>query len=76
VYSACSKYRKSIRGDKTEIQHLVAELEKHKYVYFTGTNCEDTTLEDILFSHPESINFLNTFPTVFIMDSTYKTNLR
>jgi hypothetical protein len=57
------------------MQHLVAELEKYEYVYFTRTNCEDTTLEDIFFAHLESINWLNTFPTVLIMDSTYKTNL-
>jgi hypothetical protein len=60
-----------------EMQYLVAKLEKHKYVYFTRTNCEEkkTTLADIFSAHPKSINLLNTFPTVLVMDSTYKTNL-
>jgi hypothetical protein len=34
-----------------------------------------TTLEDIFFAHPESINFLDISPTVLAMDSTYKTNM-
>ena len=32
------------------------------------------TLEDIFFAYLKSINMLNTFPTVLVMDSTYKTN--
>jgi len=47
---------------------------KHQYVYFTRVNSEETTLEDLFFAHPESINMLNTFPTVSVMNSTYKTN--
>jgi len=56
------------------MQYLISKLEKHKYVYFTRANSEETTLEDLFFAHPESINMLNTFPTVLVMDSTYKTN--
>jgi len=75
VYSAHDRWRKSIRGDKTEMQGLVEKLEEHKYAYFSITNCEKTTLEDIFFAHLESINMLNTFPTVLVMNSTYKTNM-
>ncbi len=46
----------------------------HHYVYFTRANSEETTLEDLFFAHPDSIDMLNTFPTVLVMDSTYKTN--
>jgi hypothetical protein len=56
------------------MQYLISKLEKHKYVYFTRANSEETTLEDIFFAHPESIDMLNTFPIVLVMDSTYKTN--
>jgi hypothetical protein len=72
---AVTRWRKSIRGDKTKMQYLVTELEKNIYVYFARANCDDITLEDMFFAHPESINLFNTFPTVLIMDSTYKTNL-
>jgi len=57
-----------------EMQYLISKLEDHKYVYFTRKNSEETTFEDIFFAHPESVNMLNTFPTVLVMDSTYKTN--
>jgi len=56
------------------MQYLISKLEKHKCIYFTRANSEETTLEDIFFAHPESINMLNTFPTVLFMASTYKTN--
>ena len=62
------------RGNMTELQYLISKLVEHKYVYYTRCNSEETTLEDIFFTHPESIKLLNTFPTVLVMDSTYKTN--
>lgn len=75
MYNARVTWIKSIRGDKTEMQYLFEKLEEHKYVYFTRTNCEETNLKDIFFAHPGSINMLNTFPTVLVLDSTYKTNM-
>jgi len=74
VYNARTRWRKGQRMDKTEMQYLISKLEKHKYVYFTRENSEETTLEDIFFAHLESIDMLNTFPTILVMDSTYKTN--
>ena len=74
VYNARTRWRKGQREDKTELQYLITKLEKHRYVYFTRANSEETTLEDLFFAHPESIKLLNTFPTVLVMDSTYKTN--
>jgi len=74
VYNAQTRWRKGHREDKTEMQYLISKLEKHKYVYFTRENSEEITLEDLFFAYPESINMLNTFPTVLVMDSTYKTN--
>jgi len=58
----------------TELQYLISKLVEHKYVYYTRCNSNETTLEDIFFAHPESIKLLNTFPTVLVIDSTYKTN--
>jgi len=58
----------------TELQYLIWKLVENQYVYFTRCNSEETTLEDIFFAHPESIKLLNAFPTVLVMDSTYKTN--
>jgi len=57
-----------------EMQYLILKLEEHQYIYFTRVISEETTLENMFFAHPESINMFNTFLTVLVMDSTYKTN--
>ena len=74
VYNVRTRWHKGERGNMTKLQYLISKLVAHKYVYYTRCNSEETTLEDIFFAHPESIKFLNTFQTVLVMDSTYKTN--
>jgi len=74
VYNTRTRWCKGQRRDKTKMQYLISKLKKHKYVYFTRENSKDTTLEDIFFAHQESIYMHNTFSTVLVMDSTYKTN--
>ncbi|XP_039683841.1 protein FAR1-RELATED SEQUENCE 4-like [Medicago truncatula] len=74
VYNARTRWCKGQREDKTELQYLITRLEENQSVYFTRANSEETTLEDLFFAHPKSIDMLNTFPTVLVMDSTYKTN--
>ncbi|KEH16518.1 hypothetical protein MTR_0156s0040 [Medicago truncatula] len=66
VYNARFTCRKSIRGDKMEMQYFIAKMEEHKYVYFTRINYEIFTLEDIFFAHPKFTNMLNIFPTVLV----------
>jgi hypothetical protein len=39
------------------------------------TQSESTTIEDIFWAHPTSVKLFNNFPTVLVMDSTYKTNM-
>jgi len=74
VYNVRTRWRKRERGNMTKLQCLISKLVEHKYVYYTRCNNEETTFEDIFFAHPESIKLLNTFSTVLVMGSTYKTN--
>jgi len=74
VYNVRTRWHKGERGNMMELQYLISKLVEHKYVYYTRCNSEETTLEDIFFTHPELIKLLNTIPTVLVMDSTYKTN--
>jgi len=74
VYNVRTRWCKGEIGNMTELQYLISKLVEHKYVYYTRCNSEETTLEDIFFTHTESIKLLNTFPTALVMDSTYKTN--
>jgi len=57
------------------LQFLISKLEEHNYVYFTRTQSESTTIEHIFGAHPTSVKLFNNFPTVLVMDSTYKTNM-
>jgi len=75
VYNARRRIKKSSRDDMSKVQHLIAKLEDYKYVYLTIIQCEDSTIKDIFWAHPEYIKLFNDFSTVLIMDSTYKTNM-
>ena len=75
VYNERKQIWKSNRGDKTSLQFLISKLEEHNYAYFSITQSESTTIEDIFWAHPTSIKLFNNFPTVLVMNSTYKTNM-
>jgi len=75
VFNERQQIWKSNRGDKTALQYLISKLEAHNYVYFSRTQSESTTIEDIFWAHPTSVKLFNNFPTVLVMDSTYKTNM-
>jgi hypothetical protein len=52
VYNKRHKFKKAIRGDKTEMQYLVSKLEESKYVYFIREKCESDIIHDIFLAHP------------------------
>ena len=74
IYNARTRHRKSVRGPRSEMQHLMKSLVEHKYVYHVRNYANSQNIKDIFWAHLESIKLFNTFPTVLIMDSTYKTN--
>jgi len=57
------------------MQFPISKLEENKYVYFIREKCDSHTIHDIFWTHPTSVKLFYNFPTVLIMDSTYKTNL-
>ena len=74
VYNARHRNNRSIRGTRTEMQNLLKNLEDNNYVYNYRTVIGSKTVQDIFFAHPECVKFFNTFSTVLVMDSTYKTS--
>jgi len=74
-YNECHKFKKTKKGDLTEMRFLMSKLEESKYVYFIREKCDSHTIQEIFWTHPQSVKLFNNFPTVLIMDSTYKTNL-
>jgi len=74
VYSAHKIYKKFVKAEKSEMQHLFKCLKECKYVLMCRSKCESTTVQDMFWGRLEYIMLFNTFPTVLIMDSTYKTD--
>jgi hypothetical protein len=74
IYNARQRMRSEARGGRTEIQQLFKCLTDGNYTYSHRLLSDNQTVSDIFFSHPESIKLFNLFPTVLVMDSTYKTN--
>jgi len=74
VYNERQQIWKANRGDKKPLQYLIWKLEEYKYTYFSRTQSESTTIENIFWAHPTSVKLFNNFPTILVMDSTYKTN--
>ena len=75
VYNERHKFKKAKRGDLTEMQFLISKLEGNRYVYYVREKKESQTVQDIFWTHPTSVKLFNNFPTILIMDSTYKINL-
>ncbi|GAU37191.1 hypothetical protein TSUD_30560 [Trifolium subterraneum] len=74
IYNARQRFKTDVRGELSELQHLLKCCETHKYFHKCRKIGDSTTIQDIFWAHPESIKLFNTFPTVLMMDSTYKTN--
>jgi len=75
VYNERQQIWKANRGDKMALQYLISKLEEHNYTYFSRTQSESTTIEDIFWAHPTFVKLFNNFSTVLVMDSAYKTNM-
>ncbi|XP_058752962.1 PKS-NRPS hybrid synthetase cheA-like isoform X1 [Vicia villosa] len=74
IYKHKSVIEAEIRGPRSEIQHLLKLIEEANYVYWSRKRDDCEVVRDIFWAHPDSVKLLNLFPTVLIMDATYKTN--
>ncbi|XP_058749048.1 PKS-NRPS hybrid synthetase cheA-like [Vicia villosa] len=74
IYKHKSVIEAEIRGPRSEIQHLLKVIEEANYVYWSRKQDDCDVVRDVFWAHPDSVKLLNLFPTVLIMDATYKTN--
>ena len=74
VYNGKYAYHKSKRGPLTEMQHLMRMMEDYRYAHWTRVEEDTKVVKAIFWSHPISTQLFNQFPTVVLIDSTYKTN--
>lgn len=75
IYNAIAEYRNSVLDGHTPTEAVMSFLEdSNDYVYEPRINIKTGRLEGIFFSHKTSIEFLKKYPTVVVIDATYKTN--
>ncbi|XP_012833608.1 PREDICTED: uncharacterized protein LOC105954483 [Erythranthe guttata] len=73
VYNESAKTRREKMKGKIVVQHLWHKLSESGYSKWHRTNSAGDTVQDVMFAHPHSINLLQLFPYVILMDCTYKT---
>ncbi|GAU47202.1 hypothetical protein TSUD_89110 [Trifolium subterraneum] len=75
-YNARYRYKAKMRASMSEMQHMFKHLSDSKYFFKYRSIVDEggEYLQDIFFAHPRSLSLFNSFPTVLVMDSAYKTN--
>ncbi|KAL5704010.1 hypothetical protein ACHQM5_022490 [Ranunculus cassubicifolius] len=73
IYNVKAKIRKEELAGRTPIQALMDELSTGGFKYDYKRDA-DNRLTHLFFSHPSSITLSRSYPNVFVMDCTYKTN--
>ncbi|KAH1199407.1 Protein FAR1-RELATED SEQUENCE 5 [Glycine max] len=73
IYNARSAYCSSIRGDDTEMQHLMRLLERDQYIHWHRLK-DEVVVRDLFWCHPDAVKLCNACDLIFLIDNTYKTN--
>jgi len=73
VYNYKYAYRRSIRGHRTELQHLMMLLDHANYIHWSICHESSDFLSDLFWTHLDSVKLLKALHFVFLMDNTYKT---
>ncbi|KEH39151.1 FAR1 DNA-binding domain protein [Medicago truncatula] len=61
VYNASYRYRRSIRGTRNDMQHLLKSLVDNGYVYHCRKYHNSEVVSDVFWAHSDSIKLFNTF---------------
>ncbi|XP_026452053.1 uncharacterized protein LOC113352451 [Papaver somniferum] len=74
IYNAKSKFRTKVMEGRTKMQKLLQLLDEHHYV--TSNRREDSSgrVLELFWSHPDGSRLAQCFPTILLLDCTYKTN--
>ena len=74
IYNMRHKLRLLDMAGRSQMQHFLHNLCERNYIEWHRSSGETNELLDIFWTHPFNLALLRTFPTVLIMDATYKTN--
>ncbi|KAH6787647.1 hypothetical protein C2S52_007199, partial [Perilla frutescens var. hirtella] len=74
IYNVRHRYRMVEKAGRSQMQQLMKKLNECNYVEWHRTNYLTDCIRDLFWAHPSSLEILHAFPSVLIMDCTYKTN--
>jgi len=74
VYNIMSVHRRSKQGHKIEMHQFMLLLERDMYVYWCRCEEVSNVMQDIFWTHPDSVKLVNSFNNVILMNNMYKTN--
>jgi MULE transposase domain len=73
IYNVRKELRWENLKGKQPIEALLEELQKGQYIFYFKTDTINH-ITHLFFAHPKSIETLNLFPDLILLDCTYKTN--
>ncbi|KAI3961494.1 hypothetical protein MKX01_001230, partial [Papaver californicum] len=73
IYNARSRLRLADMERRSAMQQVMKLLSEHHYVEWHRMDTETNEVKDILWAHPESLQLAKCFPSVLLVDCTYKT---
>ncbi|XP_057806170.1 PKS-NRPS hybrid synthetase cheA-like [Salvia miltiorrhiza] len=74
IYNARHRHKIVEKTGRSQMQQLMKKLYECKYVEWHRSNYLTDCIRDLFWAHPSSVDILHAFPSVLIMDCTYKTN--
>ncbi|KAJ0009922.1 hypothetical protein Pint_33440 [Pistacia integerrima] len=74
IYNARHKFKVVEQVGRFHMQQLTTKLMEHNYIQW-HRNDEDECIKNLFWVHPFAIGLLQAFPSVLIVDCTYKTNM-
>ena len=74
IYNAQQKFRGTKTEGRSAMQQVMHLLYENGYIEWQNTNAENDEVLDLFWANPESIKLAKCFPTIMMLDCTYKTN--
>jgi hypothetical protein len=73
VYNARMQIRATNLGSRTPTEAMIQELQRSSFIHTYKLDSEDR-ITHIFFPHPHSLQLIQKYPYILLLDCTYKTN--
>ncbi|XP_050386961.1 protein FAR1-RELATED SEQUENCE 11 isoform X1 [Argentina anserina] len=74
IYNARQRQRVKEKAGRSQMEQLLFKLNEHNYFQWHRTCPISENVLDLFWAHPVSLELLRVFPTILMLDCTFKTN--